>query len=369
MTEPATFLGMADLSESGITTRGTPMDSDATRSGYTPFRDSDLLVAKITPCFENGKIGQALLPTKLGWGSSEFHVVRPDREQANDRYVMHYLRSPIVRARGIARMTGSGGQRRVPVSFIGELPVPLPPLGEQRRIAAILDEADSMRTAAWGAIEHIDKTEDEYFAAHLEPVTRSNHRLQHIAEEFRYGTSEKSSDGALPVLRIPNVTGRGLDVTDLKYVDLASSEAHRLTLGERDVLFVRSNGNRQIVGRSSAFSTLPQATRTESWVFASYLIRARLKPGIDPRAVVAMSRSSAGRRHFVGAAATSAGQFNISIPVLKSLPLFDPQSPALPEFSRLCDSLDNRRATLTRRAGLVDALFTSLQHRAFRGEL
>src|ERR1700687_2468903 len=65
--------------------------------GYTPFLDGDVLVAKITPCFENGKIAQASLPHRIGFGSTEFHVVRPRAGEADARYLLHFLRQEHVR--------------------------------------------------------------------------------------------------------------------------------------------------------------------------------------------------------------------------------------------------------------------------------
>src|SRR5207253_2857111 len=103
--------------------------------GYTFFRDGDLLLAKITPCFENGKIAQATLNHELGVGSTEFHVIRPDRMRVSDRFLLRFLRQPRIRLSGERRMTGSAGQRRVPEAFISELELPLPPLEERRRIA------------------------------------------------------------------------------------------------------------------------------------------------------------------------------------------------------------------------------------------
>ncbi len=140
--EMVSFASMADLSaERGCITQSALRPFAEVCKGYTPFRAQDVLVAKITPCFENCKIGEASIPTDIGYGSTEFHVIRPLPARLDRRYLLHFLRQPIILKTGERRMTGSAGQRRVPASFLEALEIPLPPLEEQRRIAAILDKA------------------------------------------------------------------------------------------------------------------------------------------------------------------------------------------------------------------------------------
>ncbi len=146
-TDEIAFLPMAELDgRTGTTRAGTVRPFGEVSKGYTVFQDADILVAKITPCFENNKIGQARLARQIGVGSTEFHVVRPNDAALDARYVLHYLRQDSIRQQGERRMTGSAGQRRVPANFLESLAVPMPPLEEQRRIAAILDRADDLCT-------------------------------------------------------------------------------------------------------------------------------------------------------------------------------------------------------------------------------
>lgn len=108
---------------------------------YTYFADGDVLLAKITPCFENGKLGVARgLTNGVGFGSSEFHVLRPSSEVLAE-YVYYFLERDVIRERGAKAMTGAVGHRRVPEEFLERLEIPVPPLEEQRRIVAVLDEA------------------------------------------------------------------------------------------------------------------------------------------------------------------------------------------------------------------------------------
>lgn len=138
---PVSFVGMADLdADQASSGPGTTRPYGDVSKGYTYFRREDILVAKITPCFQNNKIGQANITHEHGAGSTEFHVVRPHRGQLDERYLLHFLRRQEILQAGESMMTGSGGQRRVPPHFLRNLRIPLPPLPEQRRIAAILDK-------------------------------------------------------------------------------------------------------------------------------------------------------------------------------------------------------------------------------------
>ena len=154
--ERVAFVGMAQLDDVTATASDEEQRPFSEVSkGFTPFMNGDVLLAKITPCFENCKIGQAKTSTQVAAGSTEFHVLRAG-PQLNDRYLLHFLRQPWIRKLGELRMTGSGGQRRVPERFMDELEIPLPSLEEQKRIAAILDAADNLRTKRRQALTKLD---------------------------------------------------------------------------------------------------------------------------------------------------------------------------------------------------------------------
>lgn len=111
------------------------------KKGYTHFADGDVAIAKITPCFENSKAAIfSGLHNGIGAGTTELHVLRLFGEYINRKYVLLYLKSPQFLIIGESRMTGSAGQKRVPTEFFAYNPIPLPPLAEQHRIAAKVDE-------------------------------------------------------------------------------------------------------------------------------------------------------------------------------------------------------------------------------------
>lgn len=108
---------------------------------YTYFADGDVLLAKITPCFENGKLGVARgLTNGIGFGSSEYIVLRPGAA-LDAQFLYYYLSQPTFKEEGARSMTGAVGHKRVTKEFVEGYSIPLPPLPEQRRLVAVLDEA------------------------------------------------------------------------------------------------------------------------------------------------------------------------------------------------------------------------------------
>ena len=108
-------------------------------SGYTYFEDGDVTIAKITPCFENGK-GAVMHDLKhgVGFGTTELIVMRPDSE-INSRWLYYLTMSNAFRFPGEAMMLGAGGQKRVPDLFVKDYRAPVPPKSEQKEIADYLD--------------------------------------------------------------------------------------------------------------------------------------------------------------------------------------------------------------------------------------
>lgn len=137
---PASFVPMPSISaEYGVACRHQVRPWGEIKSGYTHFAEGDVALAKITPCFENGKSAVFRgLSGGLGAGTTELHIVRPVFVNAD--YALIFLKSPHFIESGRTRMTGTAGQKRVPTEYFAYSPFPLPPLAEQHRIVAKVDE-------------------------------------------------------------------------------------------------------------------------------------------------------------------------------------------------------------------------------------
>ncbi|HHM9105919.1 restriction endonuclease subunit S [Pseudomonas aeruginosa] len=155
--QQVTFVAMASASEDGHLLASEARVLSETKKGFTYFDRSDVLLAKITPCFENGKcLRPGQIPTEIGFGSTEFHVIRPDTESLDSLYLFYLVWSEQFRFLGEKSMSGAAGQKRVGSDFLKGFEIPLPPLPEQKRIAAILDKADAIRRKRQQAIQLAD---------------------------------------------------------------------------------------------------------------------------------------------------------------------------------------------------------------------
>jgi type I restriction enzyme S subunit len=139
---PVTFLPMERVGADGRTDARETLPASAVWSGFTYFRREDVLVAKITPCFENGK-GACLdtMPTMFGFGSTEFHVLRA-KASITPQFLYRLTTVTEFRHLGADTMTGAAGQQRVPQSFIADYPITLAPIAEQAAIVRYLDYMD-----------------------------------------------------------------------------------------------------------------------------------------------------------------------------------------------------------------------------------
>ena len=151
------FIKMEDVSNSARVVNKRLRKYIDVSKGFTKFNDHDVLVAKITPCFENGKGGYAEeLINGVGFGSTEFHVLRA-KSKADSKFLYHYSNYSSFRLDAEASMCGTGGQRRVQTDFLRTYKVVFPSLPEQQKIAKILTSVDEVieKTQA-----QIDKLKD-----------------------------------------------------------------------------------------------------------------------------------------------------------------------------------------------------------------
>lgn len=181
------FVPMADLNENQIdfTPNQSKLLSEVYK-GYTYFKEDDVLLAKVTPCFENGKAGIAKgLKNGIGFGSSEYFVFRPN-ENILSTWIYLNIITDRFRNGGKRNMTGTGGLQRVPPAFVKSTLIPVPPIETQRRIVVQIEKEQALVNANRQLIEifeqkikhriakvwGMEKTEEETVNIAAEPEGR-----------------------------------------------------------------------------------------------------------------------------------------------------------------------------------------------------
>lgn len=151
------FVPMPAVSDDGQIDTSEHKAYGEIRTGYTHFAENDVLFAKITPCMENGKGAVAKgLMNGIGAGSTEFHVLRPIPGKSNPYWLYELTMLDGFRDEAKSRMTGTGGQLRVPIGFLDNYPISLPPIETQNSFETIVEQSDKSKLALQESINELE---------------------------------------------------------------------------------------------------------------------------------------------------------------------------------------------------------------------
>ncbi len=313
--------------------------------------------------------------SQTGKVASSLVVVRPSHMISSD-FMYHWLASPGGEAE-IARYDNGSAQPNLAAKSLASFRLPTPPEPEQQRIVAAVDEAFSKLDAGEAGLQTVrqlvKRMRDAVLAAAASgrlvpqdptdtPATKlladlgvspmadedlplipggwTWAELGSLAHDKGYGTSVKCSydDSGPGVLRIPNIQRGSIDLSDLKRAPHGADLDDRLFLRPGDLLIVRTNGSRDLIGRCAP------VTRDVDSAFASYLIRFRLDPSqINVEYASMMLSSPWWRSRLEQAAASSAGQYNLSLRSLEPMPV---ALPPLPEQDKIVSEVDRQLSDL-----------------------
>ncbi|MBQ6601975.1 MAG: restriction endonuclease subunit S [Eubacterium sp.] len=345
----------------------------------------DVLLCKINPCINRvWKVSQHTDYALLA--SSEWIIIR--NSLINSDYLMYCFRSPYFRDYMLSNVSGVGGSlMRAQPKYVKEYPVPIPPLAEQQRIVdrieslfAKLDEAKEkaqavvdgfenrkaaiLHKAFTGELTEVQRKKRGVGLDSWEPVT-----LKEIVSGFKYGTSEKSdySFAGMPVLRIPNIGDDGIDFSDIKNLSSETVEATN-QIHENDILIIRSNGSRDLVGKCALVPQLDQ-----EYAYASFLIRIKPSERVKAEYLVQFLNSTDARAQMFAKAKSSAGINNINSKelgaILLKLPELWEQEEIFRQVSKLLLLEKQAKETAEQVIGQIDIMKKAILARAFRGEL
>ena len=363
------FVPMAAVSEETLSIEAQaerPFSEVA--KGYTPFKRGDVLVAKITPCFENGKMALAdNLAHELGFGTTEFHVFRPS-ERITGPYLFNFLRAPSVRKAGAMKMKGAAGQRRVPADFFAALQIPLPPLAEQKRIAGTLDAADALRAKRREALAQLDTfLQSTFLDMFGDPVTNpmgwEKPPLEDLCEKVidcPHSTPRWSESGVI-CLRTSNLGKGEWNWADTRFVieEDYTERTRRSEILPNDIILSRE-------GTVGVLALVDEGMRL---CMGQRLVQLRVNDSqLDPRFLLNLLLHDLAPERLSRLIAGSTSK-HLNVKELRKLPVLLPPLDLQRRFAVIVASVEQQKAGQRAHLNELDTLFASLQSRAFRGDL
>jgi type I restriction enzyme S subunit len=360
----------------GVVLRGVLTGAEIAASRQMVARRGEFILSRIDA--RNGALG--IVPTELDGAvvTNDFPVFNVVEKRLLPAYLGWMCRTASFVEECKRASEGTTNRVRLQEDKFLALEIPLPPLVEQRRVVARIEELAAQIHEARTLRRQADEEAEALPLAELSAVFQRQAerygilRLEELLTEAGYGSSEKCDsvriEGGTPVLRIPNVASERITLCGLKYARLSERDSQRLALSEGDILVVRTNGSLELVGRSAVVPRLD-----EPFAFASYMIRLRFdRKRIVPDYAQRMLQHLRVAGVLVDFARTTAGQYNVSLGRLRSAEI---PSPPLPEQRRIVAELDALQAEVdalkrlqAETAAELDALLPSILDKAFKGE-
>ncbi len=371
------FLPMASVSEDGKIITQEKRKLKEVIKGYTNFRNGDVLLAKITPCFENGKRAIAKdLTNGIGFGSTEFHVLRPSREVTSD-WVFHAISRSDFCNIAKSQMTGTAGQKRVPTKVLEQFRIPIPPIKEQEKISENIQTQFTRLDVVIKNLKVIQAKLELYRRSVLKSAFSNKlihvkgnwqqFKIKEIAKKVQYGlTSQSGKNYKGPrYLRITDIQDRKVNWETVPFAKQKDDlEGYRLNKG--DVVFARTGAT---VGKSFLIVECPRNA-----VFASYLIRIIPHREKILPALLWFYFQSPMYWHKISESQRGIGQPNVNGTILSNLSInlptkIDDQEILTNEIEARFSTIDKIAEVIHMDLGKAEAFRKSILKAAFEGKL
>ena len=345
------------------------------------LRKGDLMVC------EGGEIGRAAIwngEVETMSFQNHLHRLRPVDKQIDPRFYMYFLQAAFTL---LGIYEGAGNKTTIPNLSRGRLAalqVPLPTFIEQQAISTVLSQvhdaarvqeksivaAQELKRAAMQTLFTCGLRGEAQKETEIGPVPESweVNNLGSVRDRLQYGTSVKCTynSSKYPVVRIPNIEPQKINLDDLKYCELSDEQAERFRLENGDLLFIRTNGVLDRLGSCAIYSGEPADA-----LFASYLIRARLKQDyIIPEFASYFLGSGFGAALVAGRATpASDGKYNLNTAAIDSLQLPLPSLDEQREIIEILETIDRKMDLHWRKRAALEELFKALLHKLMTREI
>lgn len=341
----------APSSEAGVSTHG--------------FDERHVLYSKLRPY-----LNKVVLPDKKGLATTELVPLLPDQKRLDRKYLAYYLRSKGF-VEWVSAQVAGAKMPRVSMQVFWQHEIPLPPLPEQKRIAAILDKADAICRKRQQAIRLADDFLRAVFLDMFgDPVTNPKGWEVRLSGELfsvppRIGTTTPADGQGYLVVRVGEIGKLDINFSKCGRAHLKNSELERFILRPGDTVLARAIGSKNQLGKASFFSGYSEDVYIDSHVM-------RLRPNVkmcNPEWFYRFISSDGGKSLLQKAGGETAVQFNINAKQAASLLIPLPPIELQNEFIVFCQKLSRSKAHLSKQAGDFEMLFSSLSQKAFSGQL
>jgi type I restriction enzyme S subunit len=364
------FVPMAAVSEDGRLVEAKTRTAREVKKGFPHFKERDVLLAKITPCFENGKRWLASsLVNGVGFGSTEFHVLRAG-DKVLPEWIYYFVSLPQFRISGQRRMTGTAGQKRVPASFLQDCEIPVPSLIVQEELVRVLRKAERLTETRDQINQFMGKIIQSVFLNTfgdpvVNPMKWPVKTIGEVTIYHQQGFYTKQEYGAAgtPLIRISDITEAG----DILYgkmplLDLPEKDIERFQPAIGDLLIARSGVS---LGKCAVFGR-----ENFTCVFGAYLIRFRFDQQVVlPDYVQAFLTSSPVLSDLRVGISHKSAQPDVNAREIKRMKIPIPPVSVQQLFVRQLRRIKGLSGVQAESSDSINELFHSLMHKAFRGEL
>ena len=326
--------------------------------------DTDILIT-----VKGAGVGKSNLGCNAAIGR-QLMALRSHSDALDRAYLFQYIRS---KDRFISALAQGATVPGIVKEDLADLRIPLPPLSEQRRIADVLDRAEALRAKRRAALAELDGLADAIFVDLFgDTVKNPRHwatvQIRDIGDiqgGLQVTTTRSMLQLEIPYLRVANVYRDRIDLTEVKSIRATESEVARTNLAFHDLLIVEGHGNPHEIGRCGLWTN-----EVSPCVHQNHIIRVRVdNKRVDPVFSWRYLNSTGGRRDLLRAAKTTSGLNTISVSNVKDASLWLPPLALQQEFARRVAAVERLKAVQRASLAELDALFASLQDRAFRGAL
>lgn len=353
----------------------------------TELLDKSLKAGDLLVC-EGGEIGRAAVwdgRVPVMSFQNHLHRLRPTQDDVDAHFYVYFLQSAFTQ---LGIFEGAGNKTTIPNlsrNRLAALDVPHPPKPEQQSVAQALAKVREAITvhdkATSTALELKHAVMNDLFTRGLRGEPQKETEIgplpeswalidfREVREWLQYGTSTHCSveRRTYPVLRIPNVESGRVNPSDLKYCDLPAAEGGKYLLNPGDLIFIRTNGVLERLGTCAVYQGEPEGA-----LFASYLIRARIKTdAANPKFLAYFYGSRLGTSLVAGRATPAAdGKYNLNTGTIDSLPVPLPATlDEQQEIVEVLEALDRKIDLHQKKRAALEELFESLLHKLMTGEI